>query len=108
MVDDYRIRRVLRAVKREPATTLSDLARSINLSNSRLGHLFRQQVGLDLETFLVNARLDKAAELLRSTDLSIKEIAVLVGYHFASNLDRAFKQKFAAEPADYRRKHMTD
>ena len=105
MVDDYRIRRVLRAVQREPATTVSELARLINLSNSRLGHLFRQQVGLDLETFLVNARLDKAAELLRSTDLSIKEIAVRVGYHYASILDRGFKQKFAVEPACYRRKH---
>jgi transcriptional regulator GlxA family with amidase domain len=102
---DYRIRQVLQWVEQDPSKSVVELARLLNLSGSRLGHLFRNQVGVDLESFLRNARLQKAADLLRHTELSIKAIAALVGYRHASSFDRGFKKKFELEPADYRRKH---
>lgn len=105
MSDDYRIRKILEIIEDDPSQSIGELARRVNLSSSRLGHLFRTQVDVDLEGFLRNARLQKAAELLRTTELSIKEIAAQVGYHHASSLDRGFKQKFAFEPADYRKRH---
>ena len=105
MVEDYRVRLVVQAVELNPATTVAELARLVRLSSSRLGHLFKLQVGHDLEDFLRNARLEKAAELLRTTELSIKEIAAQVGYRHASSLDRGFKHVFGFEPADYRRRH---
>ena len=103
--DDYRIRQVLQWVERDPSKSVLELAQLLNLSSSRLGHLFRLQVGVDLESFLRNARLQKAADLLRHTELSIKAIAAVVGYHHASSFDRGFKKKFEVEPADFRRKH---
>lgn len=103
--DDYRIRQVLQWVEQDPSKSVLELARLLNLSGSRLGHLFRLQAGIDLESFLRNARLQKAADLLRHTELSIKAIAALVGYRHASSFDRGFKKKFEVEPADYRRKH---
>lgn len=102
---DYRIRQVLQWVERDPSKSVVELARLLNLSSSRLGHLFRSEMGIDLESFLRNARLQKAADLLRHTELSIKAIAALVGYHHASSFDRGFKKKFEVEPADFRRKH---
>jgi len=104
MPDDYRIRRILQIIEDDPSKSITELASRMNLSSSRLGHLFRTQVGVDLEGFLRNARLERAATLLRTTELSIKEIAAQVGYHHASSLDRGFKQKFDLEPADYRKK----
>jgi transcriptional regulator GlxA family with amidase domain len=105
MLDDYRIRKILELIEDDPSKSITELAHQMNLSSSRLGHLFRTQVGIDLDGFLRNARLEKAAELLRTTELSIKEIAAQVGYHHASSLDRGFKHKFALEPADYRKRH---
>jgi AraC family transcriptional regulator, arabinose operon regulatory protein len=105
MPDDYRIRKILQIIEDDPSKSVADLAQGMNLSSSRLGHLFRTQVGIDLDGFLRGARLERAAELLRTTELSIKEIAAQVGYHHASSLDRGFKQRFALEPADYRKKH---
>ena len=105
MPDDYRIRKVLQSVQANPSQTVLELARSVNLSSSRLGHLFRVQVGTDLNSFLRHARLERAAELLRQTDLSIKEIAARVGYGHSSSFDRGFERKFDAAPADYRRRH---
>ncbi len=105
MPDDYRIRKVLQTVQGDPSKTVLELARLVNLSNSRLGHLFRVQVGTDLDSFLRDARLEKAAKLLQQTELSIKEIAAAIGYHHSSSFDRGFERKFDVAPADYRRRH---
>jgi transcriptional regulator GlxA family with amidase domain len=105
MPDDYRIRKVLQSVHGDPSQTVLQLARSVNLSSSRLGHLFRVQVGTDLNSFLRHARLERAAELLRQTELSIKEIAATVGYGHSSSFDRGFEKRFDVAPADYRRRH---
>ncbi len=105
MSDDYRIRKVLEFIERDPSKSVLELANLVNLSSSRLGHLFRLQMGVDLNHFLGNARLEKAAELLRQTELSIKEIAAVVGYQHSSSFDRGFEKRFDVAPADYRRKH---
>ena len=105
MPDDYRIRKVLESLEDDPAKSFQELANLVNLSSSRLGHLFKLQTGVALNHFLVNERLKKAAELLRQTDLSIKEIAVRVGYHHSSSFDRGFQHKFGVSPADFRRRN---
>jgi AraC family transcriptional regulator, arabinose operon regulatory protein len=105
MPDDYRIRRVLQSVQGDPSKTVLELARALNLSASRLGHLFRAQVGTDLNSFLRQARLERAAKLLRQTEMSIKEIAATIGYRHSSSFDRGFEKKFDLAPADYRRRH---
>ena len=105
MPDDYRILKVLQSVQGDPSKTVLELACLVNLSRSRLGHLFRVQVGTDLDSFLRDARLEKAAELLQQTELSIKEIAGRVGYHHPSSFDRGFQHKFGVPPADFRRRN---
>jgi transcriptional regulator GlxA family with amidase domain len=107
MPHDYRIRKVLESLEDDPATSVQELATLVNLSSSRLGHLFKLQMGVDLSHFLVNERLDKAAELLRQTDLSIKEIAARVGYHHSSSFDRGFQNKFGVPPADFRKRNRS-
>jgi transcriptional regulator GlxA family with amidase domain len=105
--DDYRIRKVLETLERDPAKSVPELASLVNLSRSRLGHLFKLQMGVDLSHFLANERLEKASDLLRRTELSIKEIAATVGYHHSSSFDRGFQNKFGVAPADFRRKHRS-
>ena len=104
MPDDYRIRKVLEHLEDDPATSVRQLATLVNLSSSRLGHLFKLQMGVNLNHFLTNERLEKAADLLRQTELSIKEIAVRVGYHHSSSFDRGFQHKFGVPPANFRRR----
>ena len=107
MPDDYRIRKVLESLEDDPAKTIRELATLVNLSSSRLGHLFKHHMGVDLSHFLANERLEKAAEFLRQTELSVKEIAGRVGYHHSSSLDRGFQNKFGVPPTDFRKKHRT-
>ena len=101
--DDFRIRQLLRAIQSDPSASISDLAGRLNLSKSRLAHLFKAQTGLSLNVFLANERLERAADLLRCTEMRVKEITYSVGYGQEPSFSRAFKKRFETSPAIYRR-----
>jgi transcriptional regulator GlxA family with amidase domain len=82
--------------------TLSELASLAHLSPSRLRHLFKQETGMTPANYLRKVRLDQAEELLRTTFLSVKEIAGAVGFSTAGNLLRAFKKAYGKLPTTYR------
>ena len=98
-----RIRRMLEMVESASLCKISDLAAELNLSESRLQHLYKQTTGVGLGRVLTERRLQKAALLLRGTRLRIKEIAAAVGYEHTSSFTRAFEQRFAQPPQVYRR-----
>jgi AraC-like DNA-binding protein len=98
-----RMRKILEMVESASLWRISDLAVELNLSESRLQHLFKQTTGMGLGRVLAEQRLQKAALLLRSSSLRIKEIAAAVGYEHTSSFTRAFEQRFAQPPQVYRR-----
>ena len=71
-------------------------------SPGNLSRLFRQQHGLSFQAYLQRLRLEKAAELLRTTRLPIARIAKRVGYRDVSRFGQHFKRLFEATPAAYR------
>lgn len=101
--NDFRIQKVLSKIHQEPAVSVRGLTNLVKLSSSRLGHLFKTETGLELRHFLLEARIEQAAKLLRETDMQIKEISHTVGYHHVSSFDRVFRRTFKISPADYRR-----
>ena len=52
--------------------------------------------------YLIKLRMERAAELLTTTDLSMKEIGNEVGYHEHSHFCRAFREMYSVTPSDYR------
>jgi two-component system response regulator YesN len=64
--------------------------------------LFKQQTGLRLGRIIIEQRIDKAAQLLKSTNMRIKEIADAVGYEHTSSFIRAFERRFTQAPQAYR------
>ncbi len=82
---------------------LAGLARACGLSVSRLAHLFREQIGLPPQQYLEELRLQRAAQLLRSTGLRIGEIASESGYAGAFYFSARFHRKFGMSPSEYRR-----
>jgi AraC family transcriptional regulator of arabinose operon len=99
---DFRICKVLQSIEHNPAQTIQELAKLVNLSSSRLSHLFKAQTGMSLKAFLGERRLDLAAQMLRTTDMRIKEITYTVGYCQEPSFDRAFRKRFLCNPTDYR------
>ncbi len=82
--------------------TLARVARRANLSPSRFSHLFRADAGVGPNQYLRNVRLDRAAELLRSSTLSIKEIMAAVGFNDPSHFSRDFRRRYGVSPQSFR------
>lgn len=99
---DQRITRLLQLLPSGPAPTADDAARLTTLSRSRLQHLFRSETGQTLRAFLLGIRLKKAAAMLSSTDLEIKQIAGVAGYSHTSSFTRAFRRSFGLSPIEFR------
>lgn len=81
----------------------SEIARAVNLSSSRLRHLFKSNVGCSLRSYVRQIRLKRADTLLRTTFLSVKEIAAATGANNESHFVRSFKKEYGNPPARYRK-----
>src|SRR5262245_39012042 len=99
---DPRIRKALEVVQVNPANTVTQLASTVNLSYSRLEHLFKSQMGAKLIDHIHEARFRKAAVLLRR-ELSVKTIAAELGYKHLASFSRAFKRRVGVAPAHWRK-----
>lgn len=103
---DPAVGRVLELLHGEPERewTVSDLAREVGVSRTRLSDRFRELLDDSPMSYLAKWRLRLGAELLSSTDRSVSEIAADVGYASESAFNRAFKRQYDVPPAQYRRK----
>ncbi|NCC65059.1 MAG: response regulator [Spirochaetia bacterium] len=81
---------------------VKDIADHVNLSLDYFSRVFKKEVGLPISSYLMHYRLDKASVMLKSSDLSIKEIAQKVGIENVSYFSRSFKKKFQVQPIVFR------
>lgn len=81
---------------------VSDIADSVGLSRAHLNQLFQKELHISIQDFLINFRMQRSASLLISTEMSVKEISILVGYKDQLVFSRAFKRKFGMSPKIYR------
>jgi AraC-like DNA-binding protein len=105
-VPDSRLARVLEAIGQNPNVDVTTLASLVNLSPSRLQHLFRERLGMAIREVVAEHKLRKAALLVVSTDMRIKEITFELGYEHTSSFVRAFRKRYLSAPQTYRRAQL--
>lgn len=77
---------------------LDTLATDCQLSPSRLRHLFREQTGVPLRSYLLWLKMHQAAALF-ARDWSMTAVAVEIGFSDAPHLCRVFRDYFAVNPS---------
>jgi len=97
--------KALALILKDPARawTLADLARESSVSRTILAERFRHFLGESPMAYLTAWRLRLGARALTSTNRSVAEIALGVGYESESAFNRAFKRMYSLPPARYRR-----
>ena len=83
--------------------TLKDLAKLYFLHEKYLGRLFRQQIGRSFHQYLLETRLSKAAELLKTTRKTATDVAFECGFNSAAYFNRSFAAAYGAPPSQYRK-----
>ncbi|MES2462815.1 MAG: helix-turn-helix domain-containing protein [Armatimonadota bacterium] len=81
---------------------MSALAREVDLSVSRLAHLFREQTGQTPQQFMEAERMARAQQLLERTGRTISAIALEIGFENPFYFSLRFKKHTGLSPRDWR------
>jgi AraC family transcriptional regulator of arabinose operon len=103
---DERIERATEYIRdhlQEPIS-INDLAKVAALSPSRLAHLFRERMSLTPMQFLELRRIERARQLLLTTNLQIKEIALRSGFSSPEHFSVRFRKATSQSPLAFRQK----
>ncbi len=78
--------------------TLTELCEMLKLPIHVLSKMIKKTTGFNFKDLLQRKRLNKAAELLCDTDLSVSDIIAVVGYENGSYFHRVFKNRYCMTP----------
>jgi transcriptional regulator GlxA family with amidase domain len=105
--DPQLLRRLLRAKDRMDAASheawpIGRLARVSGVSQAHFARSFRQAFGVPPHRYLLTRRLERAAALLRDTDISVTEIAFATGWNSLGSFGRVFRDVTGESPGELR------
>lgn len=85
-----------------PELTLQSIANHFNINHCYLTSLYKKQYGINLYDYLIQIRMEKAAELLKTTDLKSYQIAELIGYSNSQYFSLSFKKYYGCTVTEFR------
>lgn len=105
-VTDPLIRKVLKLIHSQVSSypDVGTLLQDVSVSRRSLENRFKEVTGRSLLTELTDARIDKARELLTSTQLSMKEIADVLGLNDQRQFSLIYKRVTHETPTEYRQR----
>lgn len=80
---------------------VAEIAEDLGLSRHHFCRIFKEQLGISPQEYIVSHRMQRAAELLTVYHLPQKEVALLTGYPDVYAFSRMFKRKFGISPGQY-------
>jgi AraC-like DNA-binding protein len=86
----------------QQALTIADVARHFSLSEVTLRRRFREAFGMSPKHYLLELRLNQAQHLLTTTDLSIQEIALQMGFFDLAHFSSTFRKHYGLSPSVWR------
>lgn len=86
--------------------TVSGLASMLNLERSYFSSLFKREMGISPQSFIIDCRLNKAAELISLYKYRVEDAAYACGYADPFNFSKMFKKKFLVSPREYTKREQ--
>lgn len=89
----------------DPAMSLGMLADSFKVTEVYMSKLFKKNLGMTFSQYLEELRMQRAAELLLSSHISINDISEACGYQSPHAFRRAYKRYYGNLPSDTRKEN---
>ncbi len=104
-IEDLQVAEAVQFIRRRgrEAIQVGDVAEAVGLSRRALQQRFRKVLSHSVHEEIKSDRVNQTAGMLTGTNLTISQIARLLGYPDASNISRYFKQQKGISPSDYRK-----
>lgn len=105
VTDHGAIQQVMEFLQKEYASevSLDDLAERVCLSKGYLSNLFKNEVGVSVMQYITMLRMQKARQLLLTTNMKLGDIGEVVGYHNHSYFCLTFKKFYGVTAMSLRR-----
>ena len=103
--DDSKIKESVNYINSRFATpwvSVSDAAELSFMSEVYFRKLFKAEYGISPQKYIIKLRLEKASELIKSGDYSLKEVAIMSGYTDYKYFSTEFKRAFGCSPSEYK------
>lgn len=85
--------------------TIAVLADYAGISRSHLSVLFKKEMGMTIQEYIMKKRIETAASMLLSTDFSYSSIAATLCFSSQSYFGKCFKKYYGCTPKEYRMKN---
>ena len=95
------VRRYIDLHFKEPLT-LEHLAEEEHMNKYYLSHAFKREYGISPINYMIARRIEESTYLLAETDLSMSQIAQLMGFSSLSYFSQAFRRSLGISPKEYR------
>lgn len=82
--------------------SLDDVSRHVDISPYYFSKLFKEESGENFIEYLTNLRIKRAKNLLRHSDMNMKNICAKIGYSDPNYFSRIFKKQVGVTPTEYR------
>ncbi len=83
---------------------ITDIADKLNINRSHLYRIFKKEMGIGVEDYIISIRITHAKFLLTDTLLSVAQISSLVGYKNYTTFFKMFKRETGITPLEYRKR----
>lgn len=109
-VKDDRIRNVMGYIRTHLAENinLDEIVDSLCLSKDYFIRLFKQETGVTPMKYINQKKIERAQLILATKDMSVKNVALFLGFEDFSYFNRVFKKATGVTPNDYRRRLLQD
>ncbi|MEI7026519.1 helix-turn-helix domain-containing protein [Paenibacillus sp. y28] len=84
--------------------TLEECAQTMSFHPVYLSRVFKKETGVSFSNYLMECRMNKAKQLLETTDMKVSEISERLQYKNISAFIRSFRKTFGMTPGNYREK----
>ena len=85
----------------ENSPSLGEIAEQLKYSKYYLSHKFEKEMGLSIGSYMMQRRLEKAANLLRSSSLTVKQVGEQLHFCSPSYFSKQFKAVYGVTPSEW-------
>lgn len=100
-----KLERLVNTRMRNPNLNIDVIAAQFGMGRTNFYRKVRELMGMSPNDYLRKCRMERAAALLRSTDLTVNEVCAQVGIPDAQYFSRVFKGYYGMPPSAYREQH---
>lgn len=86
------------------SASLASVAERFCCHPNSVSRILKRELGVSFQEVLVAARMERAAELLKGSGMSVAQVAMACGYESMTHFYQAFKRMFGVTPAQFRAK----